>query len=245
MSKFSTLKLHLMKFRQKYFERFTPTFYFTKILQKEGICVGNHTIFFSPNSQQIDRERPWMLKIGDYCKITAGCTILTHDYSRSVARMYCGDMIGEAGITSIGDNVFIGMNSIIMMGTSIGDNVIIGAGSVVSGNIPSNVVIAGNPAKIIMTLDDFIARRRNKQQKAAFLYFNSFVDYYNREPTIKEMGPFFTLFLERNRDIVLREGVNVSPNGDDTEDLMRNFLDSKPMFTSYEEFKKEAYLNHE
>jgi len=41
------------------------------------------------------------------------------------------------------------MNSIIPKGTTIGDNVIIGADSVVSGKIPSNVIIAGNPAKII------------------------------------------------------------------------------------------------
>ena len=237
------LKLYYMKFRQKYFSRFCPSLYFTQILRMEGICVGEHTKFFDPNSQRIDRERPWMLKIGDYCKITAGCTILTHDYSRSVTRMYCGDIIGEGGVTSIGDNVFIGMHSIILMGTTIGDNVIIGAGSVVSGNISSNVVVAGNPAKVIMTLDEHITRRKNKQLKSAFLYFNNFVNYYHREPTIKEMGPFFPLFLERSLEAILQEGVNVQPNGDNSEDLILHFLDSEPMFSSFDEFKKEAYKN--
>ena len=232
-----------MRFLLNHFARWTPSLYFTKILQLEGICVGNHTMFFSPKSQCIDRQRPWMLKIGDYCKITAGCTILTHDYSRSVSRMYCGDIIGEGGITTIGNNVFIGMHSIILMGTKIGDNVIVGAGSVVSGNIPSNVVVAGNPAKIIMTLDEHISRRKSKQLKSAFDYFNSFVDYMHREPTIREMGPFFTLFLERSRDAIRREGVNVNPNGDNSEDLITHFLDSAPVFSSYDEFKKEAYNN--
>ena len=66
------------------------------------------------------------------------------------------------------------MHSTILMGTHIGDNVIVGAGSVVSGNIPSNVVIAGNPAKIIRTLDEHIAIRKKKSRKEAFLYYNTF-----------------------------------------------------------------------
>lgn len=49
----------------------------------------------------------------------------------------------------IGNNVWIGMNSIIMRGVSIGDNTIIGAGSIVTKDIPSNVIAAGNPCKII------------------------------------------------------------------------------------------------
>lgn len=242
-SKLKRVKLCIMKFRQKYFSRFTPSLYFTQILSLEGIQVGAHTKFFAPNSQRIDRERPWMLRIGDFCKISAGCTILTHDYSRSVTRMYSGDIIGESGVTTIGDNVFIGMHSIVLMGSKIGDNVIIGAGSVVSGMIPSNVVAAGNPCKVIMTLDEHIARRKARQIESAFLYFNTFVDYYHREPSVKEMGPFFPLFLERSRDAVLKEGVNVHPNGDDSEDLIFHFLESEPAFSSYDEFKKEAYNN--
>ncbi len=49
----------------------------------------------------------------------------------------------------IGDNCFIGCNAIILKGTVIGDGCVIGAGSVVCGTFPRNVVIAGNPAKII------------------------------------------------------------------------------------------------
>jgi acetyltransferase-like isoleucine patch superfamily enzyme len=50
---------------------------------------------------------------------------------------------------SIGDDVFIGANSIILKGVNIGDRSIIGAGSVVSKNIPSDEIWAGNPAKFI------------------------------------------------------------------------------------------------
>lgn len=49
----------------------------------------------------------------------------------------------------IGDNCFIGMNSIILKGTTLGNNVVVGAGSVVHGTYPDNCIIAGNPAKVI------------------------------------------------------------------------------------------------
>lgn len=54
----------------------------------------------------------------------------------------------------IGKNVFIGCNSIILKGTQIGDNCVVGAGSVVSGVFGPNLVIAGNPARVIRTLDE-------------------------------------------------------------------------------------------
>ena len=49
----------------------------------------------------------------------------------------------------IGNNVWIGMNTVIMKGVDIGDNVIIGANSIVTKSIPSNVIATGNPCKII------------------------------------------------------------------------------------------------
>lgn len=112
-------------------------------LRYHGIEVGEGTYFFGPANTEVDIQRPWMLHIGKYCKITSGVEILCHDYSRSVLRRVYGDIVGEAGETYIGDNVFIGKNSIILMGSNIGDNVIIGAGSVVSGPIPSNSVVGG------------------------------------------------------------------------------------------------------
>jgi serine O-acetyltransferase len=57
-------------------------------------------------------------------------------------------------IPVIGDNVVVGANVVIIGDIIIGDNVIIGAGSVVVKDVPSNVVVAGNPAKIIRSLHD-------------------------------------------------------------------------------------------
>ena len=124
-----------------------------------GANIGSDTTVFDPYNVFIDKTRPWLLNIGSYVKITRGVIILTHDYSLSVLRRRYGEWIGEGQETVIGDNVFLGMNSIILMGTHIGNNVIVGAGSVVHGRIPNDVVIAGNPAKIICTLEEHYKRR--------------------------------------------------------------------------------------
>jgi serine O-acetyltransferase len=64
-----------------------------------------------------------------------------------------------SGKPEIGDNVFIGTNSVILGDIKIGNNVLVGACSFVNSDIPSNSLVAGNPAKIIRSIeDDFIAK---------------------------------------------------------------------------------------
>ena len=64
------------------------------------------------------------------------------------------DRLGIAKPITIGDNVWVGGNSTIVMGVTIGNNVIIGAGSVVTHDIPDNAVAVGNPAKIIRYIEN-------------------------------------------------------------------------------------------
>lgn len=61
----------------------------------------------------------------------------------------------EYGIpVKIGNNVWVGGNSVITPGVTIGDNVVIGAGSVVTKDIPANVVAAGNPCRVIRSITE-------------------------------------------------------------------------------------------
>lgn len=235
---FQKLKTKCMKFRFKYFEKTCDPYYFTRILKQEGIAVGDHTIFYDPKSQTIDRERVWMLEIGDFCKITKGTVILTHDYSRSVLRRVYGDVIGEAGKTVIGNNVFIGMNSVILMGTHIGNNVIVGAGSVVSGNIPDNCVVAGNPAKVIRTLEQHYEIRKAKSIDEAKLFARSYKEKYKKWPDAKTMDCFFPLYMPRNEEILRKNGIHTKLNGDDEHDIIQCFLRSEPYYEDYESFLK-------
>lgn len=72
---------------------------------------------------------------------------MTHDFSWSVIGGVYGECVGAVGTIDIGNNVFIGVNSVILRNAVIDDNVIVGAGSVVSGHLYSNCVYASNPAK--------------------------------------------------------------------------------------------------
>lgn len=87
---------------------------------------------------KLDKTNPSGIHIGDESYVASGAIIFTHDFARSMH-----------ADTYIGKRCFIGANAIVMCGITIGDNVIVGSGSVVTKNIPSNCIAAGNPARVI------------------------------------------------------------------------------------------------
>lgn len=213
---------------------------YVNYLKTMGISIGQGTYFFSPYTTNVDIQRPWMLKIGEYCKITSGVIILAHDYSRSVVRRKYGEIVGEAKETIIGDNVFIGMNSIICMGSHIGNNVIIGAGSVITGTIPDDSVVGGVPGKVICSLESYYTKRKSRTLDEAILYFHNFQKMYKRNPSESEMGPFFPLFMQRNLDEIRRKNIFTALSGDNEKEILEEFLKTSPRFQSYEEFRQFA-----
>ncbi len=228
----------LSRLKQKLFPSLMKSVDMHRILKHASIDVGAHTIFYSPGRTVIDTSRPALLKIGDYCKITSGVVILTHDYSRSVLRRVYGDIVGEGKKTIIGNNVFIGMNSIVLMGSQIGSDVIIGAGSVVSGVIPDRVVVAGNPAKVIRNLDSHYSIMKSRMLDDAETYYFAFIEKYGRKPSVSEMNPFFPLFLCRSKEELMSNNISMRLGGDDEDEVLRDFLASSPRFDGYEEFEK-------
>jgi acetyltransferase-like isoleucine patch superfamily enzyme len=91
----------------------------------------------------LDRLYPRGIHINENCLIASGVTILSHDHCKRVNNQpYLTN-------TRIGRNCFIAVGAIILPGITIGDEVIVGAGSVVSKDVPSRVIVAGNPARII------------------------------------------------------------------------------------------------
>lgn len=101
-----------------------------------------------------DLTHPGLIHIGNNTVIAKQTVLLTHDFS-----IECGlEAIGKAypdyemqflKEIHIGNDCFIGARSFILPGVTIVNNCIVGAGSVVSGNIPDNSLVAGNPATII------------------------------------------------------------------------------------------------
>ncbi len=89
-------------------------------------------------SAKLDQTFPKGVHIGAHSYLAFNSRILCHDRTRG---LYLH--------TKIGQNCFIGGNSLILPGVEIGDNCVVGAGSVVTKSVPPKSVVAGNPAKIL------------------------------------------------------------------------------------------------
>ena len=111
-------------------------------LRASGAKIGKNTMISL--GAKIDVRRGQVI-IGDNCLITHGCYILSHDGAAHVLN----DDDNGTGKVVIGNNVFIGVNTVVMRNVTIGDHAIIGSGSVVNKDVPAGVVAAGNPIKIL------------------------------------------------------------------------------------------------
>ena len=123
----------------------------------QGMTVGKNLRL---NSQYaFDALYPWLITVGDNVCISANVKILAHDTSTEYVNGYT-----KIGTVEIGNNVYIGYGSVILCNVHIGNNSIIGAGSVVSKDVPDHVVCAGNPAKVICTIEEYEAKHKNALQ---------------------------------------------------------------------------------
>lgn len=120
------------------------------------IIVGNNTII---NKNTIIRSLN-LVKIGKYCDIANDCAIQDHnsrslDYGERRKYMLTGKF-DEKVLNSpvvIGDDVWIGRRVTILKGVTIGDRAILATNAVITKDVPSSSVAAGNPAKIVKKLD--------------------------------------------------------------------------------------------
>lgn len=143
---------------------------YTKLLQKEGLNIADYNYhgYIHP-SVWIDSSSNYSLvKIGEAVTLSKDVIILTHDYSiRNAINAYESNPENTKyrflKPVTIGRNCFVGARAILLPGTTIGDNVIIGAGSVVKGDIPSDTIWAGAPAKRICELPEFYIRHKQAQ----------------------------------------------------------------------------------
>ena len=113
-------------------------------------------------------SEPFLVSIGDHVTLAHNVTFHTHDGGVWILRDDY-PLINHYGRIVVGNNVFIGGNVIILPGVHIGDNVVVGAGSVVTKSVPPNSVVAGNPARLIRSAEDY----RKKVLKHAILVDSS------------------------------------------------------------------------
>ena len=210
-------------------------------LRSLGMTIGERCVIFDPMFTLIDETRPWMIEIGNDVQITRGVTILTHGYDWSVLKGKYGVVLGSALGVSIGNNVFIGMNTTILKGVHIGDNVIIGAGSLINKDIPNDCVVAGNPAKVVCGLEDYLEKRKAVQEEEAKELVWLYRKVYNREPGPKELSEFFLLWTDesdiKNIDAAYWDKINLVGNGAFTLERLK---ENRKKFSSIKSFLKET-----
>lgn len=127
-------------------------------LIKRGLTVGKN--FTRMGGVIIDPSHCWHISIGDNVILAPRVHVLAHDASTKIFLNYT-----RVANTVIGNNVFIGANSVVLPGVTIGNNVVIGAGSVVSTDIPDNSVAVGNPARVVKPLSVFVDENRRKMEQ--------------------------------------------------------------------------------
>lgn len=139
------------------------------------IAIGSYAMVVATSDKKIrlsiwsHPERSGRITIGDYCLICPGVRLNTADEIHIAdncmlaSNVYITDAdwhdiydrvaIGKTSPVRIENNVWIGDSAIVCKGVHIGENSIIGAGAVVVDSIPSNVIAAGNPARVVKALD--------------------------------------------------------------------------------------------
>lgn len=122
--------------------------YTTEDLIKKGLRVGGN--FQRMHDVILDPSHCWLIEIGNNVTIAPRVHVLAHDASTKMLLGYT-----KIGLVSIGNNVFIGANTVILPNVTIGNNIVIGANSTVSKNLPDNGVYAGIPAKYICSIEEY------------------------------------------------------------------------------------------
>lgn len=152
-----------------------------KWLKKHGAIIGDDVELFDFSCSAKDAS---CLQIGNHVTLT-GVMCLTHDAS---LKRFIGNDCNKIGRIVIGDNVFIGKNTVILPNVHVGNNVIIGVGSIVTTDIPDNSVVVGNPARVISSIEDFKQKHLDKMNNNPELVYKGTKKRY--EMTSDELADF-------------------------------------------------------
>ena len=214
---------------------------YIRYLREIGVKVGENVSIYTPTKTLIDECYPWMLTIGNNVKITHGVIILNHDYSWSVLKDAKGAVLGSSGKVTIGNNVFIGMNAIIMPNVTIGNNVVIGSGSVVTKDCMDNGVYAGNPAKRIAELDAWMNKRVELQIEEAKNLAVEYYKRYHRMPSEEIFHEYFMLFENTNSIKNKKWCTSKMEQSGNYEASLLYMKEHKPAFDNFDAFLRYCF----
>lgn len=130
-------------------------------LRKKGI-YGH----IGENVTIMDRKIPLyakLIRIHNNVRVASNVTFVTHDITHTMLNCKFGEQRYQetVGCIEIMDNVFVGSNVTILNNVRIGPDAIVAAGAVVTKDVPANCVVGGVPAKVICTMEEYLAKREN------------------------------------------------------------------------------------
>lgn len=209
---------------------------YIRAMNKRGASI-NDTLFMStPETVFLDDTAPWLLHIGEHVCLSAGVKILTHDASWLVRKQADGSILGHMAPVKIGNNVFLGMNTVVLCGVTICDQVIVGANSVVSSSIHTPGVYVGNPARQVAGLDRYWALRESRQVKEAYVLAKEYYHRFGEKPPQEVFHEYFWVFAPRDMDALHPRFVEKLGDQGGREQAQEAFLRSQPDFPGYDQF---------
>ncbi len=128
--------------------------------RSRGVSIGHDCRLLGTQIGTFGSE-PYLVSLADHVTITSGVQFVTHDGGVWIFRKEMPE-IDVFGPISVGNNVFIGIRSIIMPGVHIGDNCVIAAGSIVTRDVPDNSIAVGIPARVIGSVEEYRTKTLSK-----------------------------------------------------------------------------------
>lgn len=122
-----------------------------RIHKLRGVKINDLSTLFIGSNVNIDHAYPEQIEIGTNVTIASGARITAHNDPPKSMREILPASVKKI---SIGSNVYIGANAIVLQGVKIDDWTVVGAGAIVTKDVPKYKIVAGNPAKIIGDLRD-------------------------------------------------------------------------------------------
>jgi maltose O-acetyltransferase len=149
-------------------------------LRKMGMQLGKGVNL--PPSTWIDTSHCFLISIGDNCGFGEECLILAHD---AMPNEFLD--ASRLGRVTIHESCHFGARTVILPGVEIGPRSIVGANSVVISDIPPNTLAAGNPAKVICSLDEYLEKHRQAMKTMPIFQFKEYDYNYITPERMKEM----------------------------------------------------------
>ena len=128
--------------------------------KKQGLVTGKDVTVMNG---VIFGSEPYLITLGDRVRISSNVQFITHDGGTWAFRREPGyEDVVRFGRIRVGNDSFIGAHSVILPGVTIGKNCVIGAGSVVTKDVPDRTVVAGVPARVMCTTDEYAKKCKER-----------------------------------------------------------------------------------